>query len=486
MALTLRRQAGRPIRELVAEDFTLSLEARSAGKGRLRWFVLGAGLAGAAAIAGGTLLARSENPAEGFFGAGALLLAAALALVRILLGRMSERPSGRLSVAGLGARNVSRRPGRGMATVGMIACGCFIVFSVSAFKEDLTLQAGARRSGTGGFALYGETSVVLHDDLNGVRARKAFRLTDEALLNGVSVVPLRVREGDDASCLNLNQSLEPPLVGVDADRLGRLGAFAPADLWKLLEEPGKDGSIPALVGDSATAVWKLRKSVGREAGDIIDYRDERGEAFKVKLVGALPERLTVLQGRLLISNRHFTRLYPSEGGDKIVLVDVPIGKEDRVRSYLQEHLEGVGLDLARSVDRLKEFYAVESAYLTMFLALGGLGLLLGSAGMGILVLRQVLERRGELALLRAVGYSRGDTERVVMAEHRFLLMAGLLAGTAASAFAVLPAVSRPEIHLPYGVLLAILGGTGALSIAWIRLAARVALRSPLLEALRSE
>jgi len=206
----------------------------------------------------------------------------------------------------------------------------------------------------------------------------------------------------------------------------------------------------------------------------------------VRLVGALPGRLTILQGRLLVSNRHFTRLFPSEGGDKGLLVDVPTGKEDRVRAYLAERLESTGLDLVRSVDRLREFYAVESAYLTLFLALGGLGLLLGSAGMGVLVLRQVLERRSELALLRAVGYAPADAQRVVLAEHRFLLVAGLATGTAASALAVLPAVSRPEIHLPYGLLALFLAGTAALSFLWIRLAAAAALRSPLVSALRSE
>ena len=111
----------------------------------------------------------------------------------------------------------------------------------------------------------------------------------------------------------------------------------------------------------------------------------------------------------------------------------------------------------KRVDRLKEFYVVESSYLRMFLVLGGLGLLLGSAGMGILVLRHVMERRGELALLRAVGYSTEQAARVVMAEHRFLVVSGLLAGTAASALAIGPSALQPQNHLPFG-LLALLSG----------------------------
>ena len=122
----------------------------------------------------------------------------------------------------------------------------------------------------------------------------------------------------------------------------------------------------------------------------------------------------------------------------------------------------------------------------MFMILRRMGLLLGTAGMGILVLRNVMERRSELALLRAVGYSKGQTGAVVIAEHVFLLAAGLLVGTLASALAIGPSVARPEINVPYGLLALFLFGTMALSLGWIWVATRLALRAPLIPALRNE
>ncbi|RPH37488.1 MAG: ABC transporter permease, partial [Planctomycetota bacterium] len=300
MALALRRQAKRPVRELVAEDFSLSLEkeALKASSGRLRGIVFVAGLVGAAGIVIGTLAARVANPAGAFFGAGALMLIASIAWIRMRLARLSTSTSSKLSTTELGVRNAARRPGRSLATAGMLACGCFVVFSVSAMKEDLATQAGERRSGTGGFRLYAESSLAIPHDLNGERGRKEFRLNDKEILDRVSIVALRLREGDDASCLNLNQSLTPPLLGVDAANLGALGAFAGPDVWALLDQPQPDGAVPALVGDSATAMWKLKKKVGKN-GDLLEYRDERGRPFQVRLVGTLPPRLSVLQGRLL-------------------------------------------------------------------------------------------------------------------------------------------------------------------------------------------
>jgi ABC-type lipoprotein release transport system permease subunit len=487
MALALRRQAKRPVRELVAEDFSVSLETKALAErgGRLRGVVFVAGLAGAAAVAILATAARVANPAGAFFGAGGLLLVSAIAGLRIRLGRLGAPSSSTLSVRELGVRNAARRPGRSLATAGMLACGSFVVFSVSAMKEDLSVQAGERKSGTGGFRLYAESSIAIPDNLDDARVRKELRLTDPELMKDVSIVPIRVHEGDDASCLNLNQSLTPPLLGVDGARLGSLGAFAGPELWAELDRPLGDGVVPALVGDSATAMWKLKKTVGAD-GDLLEYQDERGRPFKVKLLGALPARLSLLQGRLLISQAAFTRLYPSEGGYRTFLIDAPAGREQKLSEYLSQRLGTRGFDPMASVERLKEFYVVESSYLRMFLVLGGLGLLLGSAGMGILVLRHVMERRGELALLRAVGYTRDQAAGVVMAEHRFLVLAGLLAGTLASALAIAPSALRPENHLPFGLLGLFLVGTALLSLAWIWIATRVALRAPLVPALRHE
>ena len=487
MAFALRRQSKRPVRELVAEDFSVSLEhqALAKGTGRLRLTIFLVGLAGAFGIVGLTLVTRPSNPAGAFFGAGGLLLISGVAWIRMMLGRLSQRTTAKLSVKELGVRNAARRPGRSLATAGMLACGSFVVFSVSAMKEDLSLQSGERKSGTGGFALYAESSIVIPQDLNDDRARKEYRLTDKDALTGVTFFSVRVHDGDDASCLNLNQSLTPPLLGVDGAKLASLGAFAGPEVWKLLDEPLPDGVVPALVADSATAMWKLKKKAGPD-GDLLDFRDERGEPFRVKLVGALPSRLSVLQGRLLISHGHFTRLYPGEGGYRTFLIDAPPGREEAVISYLSQRLESKGFDLVPSVDRLKEFYVVESSYLQLFMVLGGLGLLLGSAGMGVLVLRQVMERRGELALLRAVGYSRDQAAAVVRAEHYFIVLVGLATGTIASALAVGPSALQPQNHIPFGLLALFLFGTALLSAAWIRLATTLALRAPLVPALRHE
>ena len=120
------------------------------------------------------------------------------------------------------------------------------------------------------------------------------------------------------------------------------------------------------------------------------------------------------------------------------------------------------------------------------MVLGGLGLLLGSAGLGVVVLRNVLERRGELALLQAVGFRRRSLRWLVLAEHAGLLLLGLAVGLVAALAAIWPVLFAPgsELHIvSLAFTLAAVLGSGLL---WTAFATWLALRGELLSALRNE
>src|SRR5437762_10609411 len=135
--------------------------------------------------------------------------------------------------------------------------------------------------------------------------------------------------------------------------------------------------------------------------------------------------------------------FPAEAGHRIFLIDAPSNTgaaAEKVSAELTRALQDVGLELTPATRRLAAFNAVQNTYLNTFQVLGGLGLLLGSAGLGVVVLRNVLERRGELGLLIAVGFRRARVQRLVLAEHAALLCLGLVIGIVSALVAVLPAV----------------------------------------------
>jgi len=118
--------------------------------------------------------------------------------------------------------------------------------------------------------------------------------------------------------------------------------------------------------------------------------------------------------------------------------------------------------------------------------LGGLGLVLGTLGLGAVLLRNVLERRSELALLRAVGYNSTHFSTMIIAENAFLLFCGLLTGLACALLAISPVIFSRGGHLPTVSLGLLLLGVLAAGLVASLLAAMVAIRSPLLSALRAE
>ena len=512
--LALRKQARQPARELLAEGASETLPAPGAllaRKGNTRRFAVGTGLS-ALMVIGWALWRRDTANAEVFFSAGALSLIAGLALSAALLSSLAggrDGVSAKFSLSEMGVRNCARRRKRSLATLGLLACGSFLIASIGVFRLEAVHDSEKRPSGTGGFALVGETTLPVVQDLNSKSGREFFGLDDKALV-GVSFVPFRVREGDDASCLNLNRAQKPRLLGVKPEMLAGRHAFTFAKVakglpkenpWLLLKawngrarsgsvasppgdgstEPGSanDEIIPA-IADEASIVWAM----GKKVGDTLEYTDERGRGFRIRLVAAVAN--SILQGNLIIAEDEFVARFPSESGYRMFLIDAPSKDANEVSRTLSRALRDTGLELTPTTQRLAAFNAVQNTYLSTFQILGGLGLLLGSVGLGVVVMRNVLERRNELALLLAVGFRRRALQWLVMSEHSALLLAGLAVGTIAALVAVLPALLSPGTDVPYVSLALTLAAVLISGAIWTWAATALALRGKLLDALRNE
>jgi putative ABC transport system permease protein len=500
--LVTRKQARAPARELLAagaetETRLLGGEPRLARKetGAKRRGSLGPGvptavvcLLGAVGLVVAAQSGGHERAAGYFFGAGALLLIGGLALCRAFMARLDRVSAAQhLTVGSLGIRNSVRRLGRSLTAVGLLACGSFLVIAIGANRHDPNEGAHRRSSGTGGFAFYGESTLPVYHDMNSQEGRDVFGLNAEEL-RGVQFVQMRVREGDEASCLNLNRAQTPRILGVDPAPLRELRAFTFGDTldkagsrdpWGLLERKEADGTISA-VGDMNTVVWSL----GKGLGDTVDLTDDRGNKVQLRITGLLAG--SILQGCLLVSEDNFIAHFPSRSGYHAFLIDAPPTTAPEVAATLTRAMEDAGLDLMPAAERLAAFSAVENTYLSIFAILGGLGLLLGSIGLGVVVLRNVLERRGELALLRAVGFRSQALQWLVFSEHSLLLALGLLVGVFSALVAVLPALRSPGAEIPYLSLGLTLGAVLVSGFLWTWGATVLALRGRLLTALRNE
>jgi ABC-type antimicrobial peptide transport system permease subunit len=212
--------------------------------------------------------------------------------------------------------------------------------------------------------------------------------------------------------------------------------------------------------------------------------DHDAQPLRLRIVAALSD--SIFQSELLMSDKNFVRLFPDEQGYRFFLIDTPTAKSTTVAATLEDRLSDFGFDAQPTAERLANFHRVENTYLSTFQLLGGLGLVLGTLGMAAVLLRNVFERRRELALLRAVGYNSSHFAVMVISENVLMLCCGVAIGSLCALLAIAPVFFERGGRLPnvsLGLLLLAVLVSGALASLVATLAA---LRSPLLPSLRAE
>jgi ABC-type antimicrobial peptide transport system permease subunit len=461
---------------------------------------------------------------------------------RTARGRLGGRGS---AVVAMAARNSAWSPGRSILSVALVAFATFVIVTVAANYRDPRIEAQSKSSGTGGFALMATSEIPIHHELDSPDGRfeLGFPDEDEALLaaNIAEIYALRAVAGDDASCLNLYRPQRPRLVGASDELIARGGfrfastlpppsvsdpvtgqagqAYDPANPWTLLYQDLGPGVVPA-IGDANSVQWILHLGLG----DDLTIENERGEPLQLRIVGTFAE--SVLRSELVISEASLLANFPGQSGYSTFLIDAAgagertdsggstgaagagtsaagsagtagrvtntgqpgrqAGGIDAISEALERTLAPYGFDAEPTDELLARFLVVQNTYLSTFQLLGGLGLLLGTLGLGVVLVRNVIERRAELATLRACGYRRALLSRMVLAENAFLLLIGTAIGSLASLIAVAPRFAGGGFSLPWGtlglILLAVLAAGMVSSLA----AVVGALRVPLLPVLKGE
>jgi putative ABC transport system permease protein len=430
----------------------------------------------------------------GFFGGGMFLLVAALSFQSGWLRKVRRAilGAGWWSVARLGFRNATYRPGRSVLCIALIASAAFIIVAVDSFRHRESTTISDKKSGNGGFPLLAESLLPLVHDPNTREGQEALNLTTndvEAPLSGVTFQRFRVRPGDDASCLNLYQPRSPKIIAPTADfvssnRFAFQNSLASTadekqNPWLLLNRQFPDGAVP-VIADANSMTYALHLKLGDDL--VLNQGDH---PIRLRFVGSLAD--SIFQSELLMAESNFVRLFPEQEGYRFFLIDTSTpDKATAVATDLEDRLSDFGFDVQPTAERLANFHRVENTYLSTFQMLGGLGLVLGTLGMAAVLLRNVLERRRELALLRAVGFNSAHFTVMVVAENALLLFCGLITGTICALLAIAPLFFSRHSQLPNVslglLLLAVLisGLTASIVATW------TALRSPLLPALRSE
>lgn len=422
-----------------------------------------------------------------FFVAGFSGLSAGLCLLSAALRRRSRRSiiegtTGGLS--GLAIANAARSPVRSILTTALIAFATFVIVAVAAGRRNPLSEIPDVRSGNGGFSLVAESAQPVLFDVNTEYGRKQLGLTGaKSLPSGVRVFSFSMKPGSDASCVNLYQTRVPTMLGAADEFIERGGfRFAGTDdaEWQLLREDFSEGDVPVIpvIGDMNTLKYSLKKSIG----DHIAVPNDEEPDYFLRVVGMLDG--SVFQGVVIMTDANLKRIDSAIVGSRYFLAETAdLSDMDRTATTLETALNDYGLDAEPVSERLAGFLAVQNTYLSTFQILGGLGLLVGTFGLAAVMMRNVVERRREIALMKAVGFTTLRVARLVLMENWVLLFWGILLGTGSALLAMLPHLQSTGADLPWEPLAATLGAvaaTGSLaSVFAVRAATTLSIRDNL-------
>ncbi len=485
--LGVRQMSKRSARSLLQGETQTGGAGRAgrAGVVAITFAILGVGLIAASA-------SGSFNPTAGFFGAGGAWLVAGLCGASAWLRRRRKsRPltRGLTGMSQLGFRHTAVRPSRSVLSLALIAFACFVLVSVGAFRKE-PVSGGDKTSGTGGFTLMAESVAPLMHDPNTADGRDGlgFESSDPILANA-KVTRFRLRPGDETSCLTLYRPTNPRIIAPGPGFIGDTRftfassmATTPeeqANPWTLLGRTFDDGAIAA-VADQTTLMYVLHLGIG----DDFEFTPEGQPPVRLRIVGALAD--SVLQSELIIGEAAFVRLFPKHEGYRVWMIETIPANAAAVTSHLEDRLSDYGMDVTDTHERWSSYHQVENTYLATFQALGSLGLLLGTVGLGAVLARNVLERRRDIGLLSAVGFTPANIRSMVLSEGLALVVGGTLLGATCAIVAVWPALQERAQAVPIGNLFGLLAAVVATGVISSLFAVRLASSTPIVEAIKGE
>ena len=377
----------------------------------------------------------------------------------------SQKVPRRLNRLRFALKNAARQPGRSTTCIKTISLACCIVVAVGVNRHDAPPETE--------YAFVAESALPLHHSLRTPDGRFELGFSEKVseLLSASEIFPFRVLPGEDVSCLNLYQPQEPQILGAP-------NAMLDGYPWSKIKVIQPEGGRASAIGDAKSLRWILHHNPDED----FLIKDEFGKPLSLKLVTL---ENSLFQSQLIISESNFTKYFPSQSGYQFFLIKTPPALRQETAQVLEKTLGDYGFDLTSASARLASYRAVENTYISTFQSLGGLGVLLGTFGLALILFRNIIERRGELATLRAFGFRRQLLSRMLFLESCFLLAVGMLIGIIAGLVAILGS----QGHLPsfpwasLTITLLFIFGFGIIANA---IAVAVALRSPLLSTLKSE
>jgi putative ABC transport system permease protein len=258
------------------------------------------------------------------------------------------------------------------------------------------------------------------------------------------VIQMTRYSADDASCLNLNKVSQPTVLGVDMNLLQttdfEIEKHIYSDETPIFEalQTATDSIYPVLI-DETVLMWSLMLNLG----DTIPYESSAGKRIYLQLAGTLKN--SIFQGNVLMDKQLFSEIWGEITGSEIALIKVKDTEMEATKRLLSQALNEYGVRVTTTAQRLKEFNSVTDAYLNIFLTLGGLGLLLGIVSFIIVIRKDLLARKAQMAIYRSLGFTDKKIAKMLVRENRIVPLYAIVIGVLGSLTGVVSGLANVSV-----------------------------------------
>jgi len=419
---------------------------------------------------------------------GGLFLVNAILWFNVFLKQILERTYSNLSTTVLALKSMASAKIKSVVVITMLALGIFSVLITGANRKTFSGSDSNNSSGIGGFTYWAETTLPVLYNLNTRLGKEKLGIDDESIFDTALFLPMHKLQGDDASCLNLNQVQQPSILGLDANVLNQQRAFSFAKLlpevspdnpWLFLTQPLNKNVYPVYL-DQTVIQWGLMKKVG----DTLQILSEKGDSISLVIAGGL--NASVFQGHMLMDQSVFKYLFPENGGANVFLINSHTKQNVNFEELMNYYLSDFGISLQKTNSRLAQFNSVTNTYLNVFMLLGSLAMIIGTFGLGLVIIRSLMDRKKEFAVLQAIGWKRKMITSLVLKEYIIVLFTGLVFGCMSALIGMIPSFLSEAFDVPWIFIVLTLLAITINGLVWIVLPTIWSFRRSILDALKSE
>jgi putative ABC transport system permease protein len=219
-----------------------------------------------------------------------------------------------------------------------------------------------------------------------------------------------------------------------------------------------------------------------------------GKKTDVQVIGVIDQNTSAIFTGIHVADPTFSGTFGKADVHRFYVSTTPGTNDKQAAEQIESALLDTGVQAESLHEILKEFTAVQTGFFRLIQGFMGLGLVVGVAAVGVIAFRTVVERRQQIGMLRAIGYTRGMVGLTFLIESAFIAFVGILSGVVFALILAWQLITQEfttegqsvSFSVPWLQLIVIMGFAFGFALIMTLLPARQAAKIPIAQALRYE